>query len=72
MAAQDSVDQEAPLINDGISSSDEHEHYIHRAPWLRAFILGANDGLVGGYEATIHCRVASKVPSLRTQRTCSD
>lgn len=26
---------------------DEHVHYSHRAPWLRAFILGANDGLVG-------------------------
>jgi VIT1/CCC1 family predicted Fe2+/Mn2+ transporter len=23
-----------------------HEHYSHRAPWLRAFVLGANDGLV--------------------------
>ena len=22
------------------------EHFSHRAPWLRAFILGANDGLV--------------------------
>jgi hypothetical protein len=25
---------------------DEHEHFSHRAPWLRAFVLGANDGLV--------------------------
>lgn len=25
---------------------DEHTHYSHRAPWLRAFVLGANDGLV--------------------------
>lgn len=25
---------------------DEHEHYSHRAPWLRAGVLGANDGLV--------------------------
>jgi len=23
-----------------------HEHYSHRAPWLRAAVLGANDGLV--------------------------
>jgi VIT1/CCC1 family predicted Fe2+/Mn2+ transporter len=22
------------------------QHYSHRAPWLRAFVLGANDGLV--------------------------
>ena len=27
-------------------SDDEHEHYAHRAPWLRAGVLGANDGLV--------------------------
>jgi VIT1/CCC1 family predicted Fe2+/Mn2+ transporter len=25
---------------------DEHQHFSHRAPWLRAFVLGANDGLV--------------------------
>lgn len=25
---------------------DEHEHYSSRAPWLRAGVLGANDGLV--------------------------
>lgn len=25
---------------------DEHEHYSGRAPWLRAGVLGANDGLV--------------------------
>ena len=24
----------------------KHQHYSHRAPWLRAFVLGANDGLV--------------------------
>jgi VIT1/CCC1 family predicted Fe2+/Mn2+ transporter len=23
-----------------------HKHYSHRAPWLRALVLGANDGLV--------------------------
>ncbi len=28
------------------SSVDEHKHYSHRAPWLRAFVLGATDGLV--------------------------
>ncbi|KAG2454511.1 hypothetical protein HYH02_000358 [Chlamydomonas schloesseri] len=26
--------------------SDEHIHYSHRLPWLRAFVLGATDGLV--------------------------
>jgi hypothetical protein len=36
----------------GVSAStpspddDEHVHYSHRAPWLRATVLGANDGLV--------------------------
>lgn len=25
---------------------DEHDHYSDRAPWLRAAVLGANDGLV--------------------------
>ncbi|GLC75759.1 hypothetical protein PLESTF_001682500 [Pleodorina starrii] len=50
--ATNAGDQEAPLINDaGSSSSDEHVHYIHRAPWLRAFILGANDGLVSAEKA---------------------
>lgn len=33
-----------PLIE--AEDSDEHEHFSHRAPWLRAFVLGANDGLV--------------------------
>lgn len=26
--------------------SCSHKHYSHRAPWLRALVLGANDGLV--------------------------
>ena len=25
---------------------DEHQHFSQRAPWLRAGVLGANDGLV--------------------------
>ncbi len=41
-------EQAQPLVNGGddASSADEHEHYSHRAPWLRAFVLGATDGLV--------------------------
>ena len=35
-----SADLEQPL------TADEHVHYSHRSPWLRAFVLGANDGLV--------------------------
>ncbi|KAG2454701.1 hypothetical protein HYH02_000538 [Chlamydomonas schloesseri] len=37
------------VVEAGSTSSeeiDEHEHYTHRNPWLRAFVLGANDGLV--------------------------
>jgi VIT1/CCC1 family predicted Fe2+/Mn2+ transporter len=30
----------------GSARQDEHEHYSQRAPALRAFILGAVDGLV--------------------------
>ncbi|KAG2486703.1 hypothetical protein HYH03_014632 [Edaphochlamys debaryana] len=49
-------DLEASLV-------DEHQHYTHRNPWLRAFVLGANDGLVsvaalmlgvGGGDASLH------------------
>jgi len=29
-----------------MSRRDEHEHYSNRANWLRAAVLGANDGLV--------------------------
>jgi VIT1/CCC1 family predicted Fe2+/Mn2+ transporter len=32
--------------NNSDNEDDEHEHFSHRAPWLRAFVLGANDGLV--------------------------
>lgn len=38
---QNGLGTEQPLLE-----PDEHEHYSQRAPWLRAFVLGANDGLV--------------------------
>lgn len=41
MNRDSSADLEQPLQDE-----DEHMHYSHRAPWLRAFVLGANDGLV--------------------------
>mmetsp|Transcript_2424 Transcript_2424/g.6264 ORF Transcript_2424/g.6264 Transcript_2424/m.6264 type:complete len:272 (-) Transcript_2424:581-1396(-) len=44
-----SGDLEEPLVvvHDAAAPEyDEHIHYSHRAPWLRAFVLGANDGLV--------------------------
>ncbi|GLC45708.1 hypothetical protein PLESTF_000470700 [Pleodorina starrii] len=46
------LEPEAPPVTvaheaeDDNSSVDEHVHYSHRSPWLRAFVLGANDGLV--------------------------
>ena len=33
-------------IEKGLLEEDEHNHYSQRAPWLRAGVLGANDGLV--------------------------
>mmetsp|Transcript_22167 Transcript_22167/g.37881 ORF Transcript_22167/g.37881 Transcript_22167/m.37881 type:complete len:272 (+) Transcript_22167:45-860(+) len=36
---------EAPLMLHD-DEEDEHTHHSQRNPWLRAFILGANDGLV--------------------------
>ena len=33
-------------LEKGLLEEDEHDHYSQRAPWLRAGVLGANDGLV--------------------------
>ena len=35
------VDSTSPLLE-----PDEHDHFSQRAPWLRAGVLGATDGLV--------------------------
>ena len=35
----------APARRDGADAA-EPQHYSDRAPWLRAAVLGANDGLV--------------------------
>jgi len=52
---------------------DEHEHFSHRAPWLRAGVLGANDGLVsvaslmlgvGGGSDSLHLVVLAGVAGL--------
>ena len=41
------VDTEAPVdASTLLLEPDEHQHFSQRAPWLRAGILGANDGLV--------------------------
>lgn len=37
---------EQQLRGSELESSKPSPHYSHRAPWLRALVLGANDGLV--------------------------
>jgi len=41
----------------------QHVHYSHRAPWLRAAVLGANDGLVS--TASLMLGVGGGTESLR-------
>ncbi|GFR44345.1 hypothetical protein Agub_g5562 [Astrephomene gubernaculifera] len=66
MAAEDN-DTEAAFIASGDEGSvDEHVHYSHRAPWLRAFVLGANDGLVS--VAALMLGVGGGSESLSTMR----
>lgn len=36
-----------------LESSKPSPHYSHRAPWLRALVLGANDGLVSIDQALV-------------------
>ena len=52
---------------------DEHDHFSQRAPWLRAGVLGANDGLVsvaslmlgvGGGSDSLHIVVLAGVAGL--------
>lgn len=56
-------DLETPLVN---GEEDEHVHYSHRAPWLRAFVLGANDGLVS--VASLMLGVGAASTDLRTMQ----
>ncbi len=41
---------------DDNSGIDGHVHYSQRSPWLRAFVLGANDGLVSSLQVRAACR----------------
>lgn len=50
----------------GEQEHDEHVHYSHRAPWLRAFVLGANDGLVS--VASLMLGVGAGSTELRTMQ----
>eukprot|EP00775_Hariotina_reticulata_P000676 gene676-974_t len=47
MAASHSQQLEAPLVRDADDCERcHHEHFSSRTGWLRAFVLGANDGLI--------------------------
>lgn len=43
---------------------DEHTHYVNRSPWLRAAVLGANDGLVS--VGSLLLGVSAANPSTKT------
>jgi VIT1/CCC1 family predicted Fe2+/Mn2+ transporter len=49
-----------------LDDHDEHQHFSHRAPWLRAFVLGANDGLVS--TAALMLGVGGAQPTLGAMR----
>ena len=64
----ESVDVTSPLLE-----PDEHEHFSQRAPWLRAGVLGANDGLVsvaslmigvGGGSSALHIMILAGLAGL--------
>lgn len=40
------VGQASLILYASVQLPDEHQHFSQRAPWLRAGVLGANDGLV--------------------------
>lgn len=66
-------DVRTPLVGDGAPERTasagvvctDHEHYSNRAPWLRALVLGANDGLVS--VASLMLGVGAGNDELRTQ-----
>lgn len=67
-AAAITTDVASPLLE-----PDEHEHYSQRAPWLRAGVLGANDGLVsvaslmigvGGGSSALHFMILAGLAGL--------
>ena len=43
---QDSADLNQQQQEEADEEYCDHEHFSNRAPWLRAMVLGANDGLV--------------------------
>ena len=64
----EAVDVTSPLLE-----PDEHQHFSQRAPWLRAGVLGANDGLVsvaslmigvGGGSSALHYMILAGLAGL--------
>eukprot|EP00878_Enallax_costatus_P003298 GHUV01003503.1.p1 GENE.GHUV01003503.1~~GHUV01003503.1.p1 ORF type:complete len:252 (+),score=46.60 GHUV01003503.1:331-1086(+) len=55
-----------PDLEQPLNDADEHVHYSHRAPWLRAFVLGANDGLVS--VASLMLGVGGATADLKTMQ----
>ena len=67
-ASAEKVDISSPLLE-----PDEHDHFSQRAPWLRAGVLGANDGLVsvaslmigvGGGSSALHFMILAGLAGL--------
>lgn len=67
-SAVPSADATSPLLD-----PDEHDHFSQRAPWLRAGVLGATDGLVsvaslmigvGGGSSSLHFMILSGLAGL--------
>jgi len=74
----------SPQADDPLLEPDQHEHYCQRAPWLRAGVLGANDGLVsvaslmigvGGDSSALHIKMLVKKATVKRyitgHSTCS-
>jgi VIT1/CCC1 family predicted Fe2+/Mn2+ transporter len=66
------MDVERLLEGDHISlkstNSFGHTHYSHRSPWLRAALLGANDGLVSTASLILGVSAAMPEDSLNVIR----
>lgn len=74
---KDDVEAQKPEVAADVSSPllepDEHEHFSQRAPWLRAGVLGATDGLVsvaslmigvGGGSSGLHIMILAGLAGL--------
>lgn len=53
-------------LGEPLSAGDEHAHFSHRAPWLRAAVMGINDGLVS--TASLMLGVGAGAESLRAMQ----